>query len=75
MNGWRALEWACTATQVVGVFALSTRAAPPPVAFAIMGLGSVGWAALAGVAREWPLLTLNLMFTLSNGVGLARWWA
>lgn len=69
------LKWVGTGTQVSGVFLLSGRAAEPPVAFAVMLLGSAAWVVAAVSMREWSVVALNAAFTVSNVLGVYRWTA
>ncbi len=69
------MRWAATAFQIVGVFALSSRAVPPVAAFCVMSVGSTLWLLGAWRGREWPAVALNAAFTLSNAVGIWRWMA
>jgi hypothetical protein len=67
------LKWFGTAVQIVGVFALAGRVVEPVAAFAIMMLGSLAWLAVGVRTREGSIIALNLAFTTSNVVGIARW--
>lgn len=69
------LKWIGTGLQVVGVFMLSSRLSAPWPAFAVMLAGSVAWSVAAARGREWAAMALNLAFTVSNVVGIWRWFA
>jgi len=66
-------KWAGTALQIAGVFAMSSRLAPPWAAFMIMFAGSLVWSSAAVLTRDWPAATLNLAFVGSNLLGIWRW--
>lgn len=70
-----ALKWIGTATQVAGVFAMASHLVWPPLCYGVMLVGSSAWAAAAWAMGERSMLALNGAFTLSNVIGLWRWWA
>jgi hypothetical protein len=69
-----ALKWVGTTAQIVGVFALAGRVVPPFVAFGVMEVGSVAWLIAGGIMRDRSIIALYLAFTVSNVLGLCRWW-
>lgn len=68
-------SWLATGLQLVGAFLLASRLASPPVAYALMGGGSIGWGLIAATRRDWPLAALNVGFTALNLLGWVRWTA
>jgi len=71
----KAAEWIGTICQVGGVFSLSSREVAPPLAFAIMLVGSSTWTGVAVIRRDWPLVALNVAFSASNILGVYQWLA
>lgn len=69
----RGLKFIGTVFQVAGVMALSSRALEPWQAFSIMQVGSTIWLYIALRMRERELACINLMFMVSNTVGIWRW--
>lgn len=68
------LRWVGALLQVVGVFALSTRAIHPAVAFLIMLVGALALLIEAARKRDWSLATMNAAFSVSNAIGVVQWW-
>jgi len=75
MTSLARIKWFGTAVQILGVFALSSRAMPASGAFAVMLAGSVVWLLISWAEREWSVATLHAAFTTSNLIGIARWLA
>lgn len=71
----RALKWLGTAGQIVGVFALASRVASPPLAYVVMQIGAAAWLIVALRLRDRPLAALNIAFSLANVIGIWQWWA
>ena len=69
------IAWFATIFQIIGVFCLSGRLVSPVAAFMIMTIGSVGWIIEGYRRRIWSIVTLNVVFTISNIIGIVRWQA
>jgi len=67
--------WIATIAQVIGVFGLSTRIVEPHIAFIIMSVGSVGWMFESAKMKLWSVFALNTAFTVSNLIGIYRWYS
>lgn len=65
--------WVGTALQIIGVLMLSSNEFYMPLVFAIMLIGSVIWLWLTVKRREWPLVALNGVYTITNIIGIIRW--
>lgn len=65
--------WIGTGLQILGVFLLALQVLPVPACYLVMLCGSLTWSAIAWSRHDWPQLTLQGAFTLSNVLGLLVW--
>lgn len=70
----RLLSWIGTLLQVGGAAMLASRLGKPADAYLVMLLGSGIWVEVASRRRDWPLLTMQLVFFVLNAIGVWRWW-
>jgi hypothetical protein len=66
-------RWIGTLLQGGGALWLAANVSTSRLAFPGMLVGSVIWAALAVVDRDWALATQSFVFAAINVLGMARW--
>jgi hypothetical protein len=59
--------------QIVGAFAVASRAVEPSIGFGLMLAGNLAWVGASVRMREWSVLTCNAAFAVSNIIGLLQW--
>lgn len=67
------LKWLATALQLTGCVIVALHVSWSGWAFPVMLAGSAIWSVIAIAAKDWPLATLSVVFSLTNVVGIWRW--
>ncbi|HEY4112906.1 MAG TPA: DUF6552 family protein [Rhizomicrobium sp.] len=66
-------KWISTALQLTGCAIVALKLPFSGFAFPIMLVGSLGWMAVGLIARDRPLVVLNLAYSATNILGIVRW--
>lgn len=67
------LSWVGSGLQILGAAGLASRCLKPRFSYALMLPGSLLWFGLAIVDHDWPLATMQGVFSVINAIGFIEW--